>query len=111
MKIIFYMLDYLELLEVVGGGIYKKTLDEKMGNESDTDRFVNRAYLNHHIEYAQERVTYRSKGALLQLSPEGRLYIKKEKLLYNKWYKKPEWWGIILSGVIGALGLIIALIK
>lgn len=42
----------------------------------------------------------------LKLSPEGKSFLKEKS---QKWYRKPEWWGVIIGGialVIACLALI-----
>lgn len=96
--------DYLELLEMIEKGVKPSELRKHFINDKDCNDFFVRAIENGDIRlYLNPDHT-----TTTRLTPEGQSYLK-EKI--QKWYMRPEWWGIIVSGLIGAAGLAVALFK
>jgi len=99
-------MDYLEALEKIGKGIDADKVKDLFDNQSEYESFDYHARTEGHISITRE-----DKGRICRLTPKGVLYIKKETTFFKKWYRKPEWWGIIISAVIGTAGLIVAITK
>lgn len=101
------MRDYLELLKIIGNGIESVAFKRYFDNSLDFNSFVIRGLENGHVQVFEN-----SDGKIInRLTPEGKTYLKKESQFTKKWYEKPEWWGIIISGIIGAAGFMIAIFK
>ncbi len=102
------MADYLELLEIIGKGIELHELEKKFDNKPyEFSKFIDGALKRGHVLYERTK----NEKHIYKLSPEGQSYLKKEREFTKRWYKKAEWWGIIITGLIGTVGLLIAIFK
>jgi len=101
------MRDYLELLKIIGNGIESVAFKRHFDNDIDFNNFMIRVLKNEHVQLLEN-----PDGKIItRLTPEGKTHLKKESQFTKKWYEKPEWWGIIISGIIGTAGLMIAIFK
>jgi len=99
--------DYLQLLEILKAGIAYDSFEKEFNPPSEHASFVNEALRAGHIQISKASTT----GSTIKLTPAGLSYLKKESQTMGKWYRKPEWWGIIVSGLIGAAGLAVAMFR
>ena len=99
--------DYLELLKAIGNGIEYHELERKFDHQFDYATFTQQVQARGHAHNSRTP----DGKSILKLSPEGWSHIKKESQITKKWYRKAEWWGIIVSGAIGAVGLAVALFR